>query len=96
MVRVVAVGAVFAVFAVCCCAPVLALAGANPLATPGAPPPSNKKYENLFKKIKEPEQNCDPQNSEKLVDTDCKPPEPALLPKDGLTDDILEKYRLKK
>ena len=76
--------------------PALALGGANPFVT-GAPPApaSNKKYENLFKKEEDPlsQGRADGNPSGGAAGQAA---EPIPLPRDGVTDDMLEKYRLKK
>jgi hypothetical protein len=89
----------FAVVCSVCCLPVLALAGGNPFIQ-GAPPPSQapriKKLENVFEKDGRELPPCDAAGRDPKGGTECKPPEPVLLPRDGVTDDMLEKYRLKK
>lgn len=92
--RVVAIGAVCAV----CCAPVVAMAGANPLVNgvSSSPAPGNKKYESLLKKEGGELPPCDASGRDPSGGRDCKVVEPVVLPRDGVTDDMLEKYRLRK
>lgn len=82
---------------VACSVPVVALAGANPLlgATPPPSPASIKKYENLLKGDSD-KIPCDERGLAKDGTTNCKPAEPVYMPRDGVTDELLEKYRLRK
>ena len=75
--------------------PCLAMAGANPLSGAGAPPPANQKYENVFRKEREIA-NCERAGGVMGTDGVCRQPEPVVLPRDGVTDELLEKYRIKK
>lgn len=84
----------FAVTCALCCLPVLALAGANPLTGQQAPAASGKKVEGAFKREELPP--CDASGRDKYGGTDCKVVEPVFLPRDGVTDELLEKYRLKR
>ncbi len=82
---------------ICCvmfCLPGIVVAGANPLTGQQAPAASGKKVEGAFKREDLPP--CDASGRDKYGGTDCKVVEPVALPRDGVTDEILEKYRLKK
>ena len=72
----------------------IVLAGANPLNGQPMPTPSGKKVEGAFKRDDLPP--CDASGRDKYGGTDCKVVEPVLLPRDGVTDELLEKYRLKR
>lgn len=88
----------FAVTCAMCCLPVVAMAGGNPFVT-GAPPspaPSLKKQENVFGKDGGELPPCDASGRDPKGGRDCKVVEPVYLPRDGVTDDMLEKYRLKR
>ncbi len=84
----------FAVTCAMCCLPVMAMAGANPLNGPQPAAPAGKKVEGAFKREELPP--CDALGRDKYGGTDCKVVEPVVLPRDGVTDELLEKYRLKK
>lgn len=77
-----------------CCLPVVAIAGANPLTGQQPAAPSGKKIEGAFKREELPP--CDASGRDKYGGTDCKLVEPVVLPRDGVTDELLEKYRLRK
>ena len=73
----------------------LAVAGANPLSGQPMPAPSGKKADGAFKRDGGDLPPCDASGRDKYGGTDCKVVEPVVLPRDGVTDEILEKYRLK-
>ena len=85
------------VLAISCLAPALAIAAGNPL-TGGAlaVPAGNKKYENVLNKGEEEKLLCDERGLAKDGTPDCKPVEPVYVPRDGVTDELLEKYRLQR
>jgi len=81
----------------CCvmlCLPAIVVAGANPLNGQQPQSPAGKKVEGAFKREELPP--CDASGRDKYGGTDCKVVEPVALPRDGVTDEILEKYRLKR
>ncbi len=82
------------VFCVMLGLPGIVVAGANPLNGQQMPTPAGKKSEGAFKR--EELSPCDALGRDKYGGTDCKVVEPVALPRDGVTDEILEKYRLKK
>lgn len=94
MMRVLAISVVCAV----CCLPVVALAGGNPFVqgVPSSPTPKIKKQENVFEREGRGLPLCDEAGRDPKGGTACRPLEPVTLPRDGVTDDMLEKYRLKK
>lgn len=81
-----------------CCAPAVALAGANPLVNgvPASPAPGIKKQENVLGQDGRALPPCDASGRDKKGGTECQVIEPVVLPRDGVTDEILEKYRLRK
>jgi hypothetical protein len=84
------------VLSMMCWVPAAALAGGNPLLGAPAPAPgAEKKYQNLLKGDRQQEP-CDERGLAKDGSTNCKPVEPVYLPRDGVTDDLLEKYRIRK
>jgi hypothetical protein len=76
------------------CLPGIAVAGANPFNGQQPAAPAGKKVEGAFKREELPP--CDASGRDKYGGTDCKVVEPIALPRDGVTDEILEKYRLKR
>jgi len=88
----------FAVTCAMCCLPVLAMAGANPLVNgvPASPGPSLKKQGNVLGKDGGDLPPCDSAGLDPKGGRDCQVVEPLYLPRGGVTDDMLEKYRLKR
>jgi len=86
------------VLALSCLAPALALAGGHPFVqgAPPSPAPALKKQENVFGRDGERLPPCDASGRDRTGGTDCKAIEPVVLPRDGVTDELLEKYRLRK
>jgi len=86
------------ILALFCLAPVLALAGGHPFVqgAPPSPAPALKKQENVFRQEGERLPPCDGSGRDRTGGTDCKAIEPVVLPRDGVTDELLEKYRLRK
>lgn len=86
----------FVVVCAVCCLPVGALAGTHPFVqgAPASPAPSLKKQENVLRKGEFPP--CDALGRDAAGGNDCRVVEPVLVPRDGVTDELLEKYRLKK
>ncbi|NBU60109.1 MAG: hypothetical protein EBS23_10225 [Betaproteobacteria bacterium] len=81
---------------VACWVPAVALAGANPLTgqTPAAPGGTSS-YGAALKKEREIAE-CQRAGGVMGADGVCRQPEPSVLPRDGVTDELLEKYRIKK
>jgi len=89
----------FVVVCAVCCLPVGALAGgANPLVNgvPTSAGAGGQKYKNLLKNESGEPPPCDASGRDPSGGTNCKVIEPVLLPRDGVTDELLEKYRLKR
>ena len=76
--------------------PCLVMAGANPLTgqTPAAPGGASS-YGAALKKEREIAE-CQRAGGVMGADGVCRQPEPSVLPRDGVTDELLEKYRIKK
>jgi len=72
------------------------LAGANPLM--GQTPPATSSSLSAEKAARKEREIAECQRSGGLMGADgvCRQPEPVFLPRDGVTDELLEKYRLKK
>ncbi len=74
--------------------PFIVVAGGNPMTGQQLPVPAGKKADGAFKRDELP--LCDASGRDKYGGTDCKVVEPVVLPRDGVTDELLEKYRLRK
>lgn len=86
----------FAVMCAVCLVPATALAGAHPFVqgAPPSPAPSLKRQEKVLKREELPP--CDALGRDAAGGNDCRVIEPVLVPRDGVTDDMLEKYRIKR
>lgn len=60
---------------------------------PAAP---GQRYEGALKRDGTEPPACDASGRDRNGGTDCRVVEPVVLPRDGVTDELLEKYRLRK
>ncbi len=77
--------------------PAQGFAGGNPLVSPGnmGVPAGGKKAPGAFKN-EAPKVFCDEMGRPPNADQPCTPIEPLLLPRDGVSDEMLQKYKIRK